>query len=121
MRNEKIFEISLEDLRFHSFHGVMPQEKLVGNEFTIDISIKIPYSDSILNDDIENTISYADIFDIVKNEMGKPRKLIETVATCIAKRISAKWSDIISGQITICKSAPPIENISGQAKVTLFF
>lgn len=29
--------IYLDDLRFHAFHGVMPQERLTGNDYTIDI------------------------------------------------------------------------------------
>ncbi|MBD5357978.1 MAG: dihydroneopterin aldolase [Bacteroides sp.] len=115
------FEIILSDLRFYAFHGVMPQETKVGNEFSVTISLRIPYSSGILNDNLNATISYADVYEIVKYEMNTPRKLLETVAAHICKRITDRWSNVKSGNITICKSTPPIEGITGNAKITLFF
>lgn len=115
------YEITLADLRFHAFHGVMPQETKVGNEFVVTVSVRIPYSADILDDDLDATISYADIYEIVEEEMKKPKKLLETVAALISKRILAHWSQVSSGEITICKSTPPISGITGNAEVRLFF
>lgn len=115
------FEIELSDLRFHAFHGVLPQETKVGNEFSVSVGIKIPYQEDILDDNLDATISYADIYEIVAQEMSTPRKLLETVAACIRNRIIHNWEQILGGHITICKSTPPITGIIGTAKVTLFF
>lgn len=117
----KDFEITLADLHFHARHGVLRQENKVGNEFVVSITIRIPFSDGIINDDISCTISYADIYEIVKNEMSRPRKLLETVATSIQKGLTDKWPHIKNGEITICKLTPPIPNITGNARVKLFF
>lgn len=117
----KEFEINLKDIHFYSYHGVMSQESKVGNEFTVNLSIRIPYSDDILKDDLEATISYADLYDIVAEEMASPKKLLETVAAQICKRCYEKWDYILGGEITICKSAPPIRGITGQSEVRLFF
>ena len=114
-------EITLADLRFHSHHGVMPQETKVGNEFIVSVSVRIPYSDEILNDDIDATISYADIYEIVAAEMKSPKKLLETVAARIVHEICSSWTNITGGEITISKSTPPISGITGSAKVRLFF
>lgn len=115
------FEITLADLRFHSFHGVMPQETKVGNEFCVSVSVRIPYSPDILNDDLDATISYADIYEIVSAEIKTPKKLLETVAARIRHEILSRWSNICGGEITISKSTPPITGITGCAKVRLFF
>lgn len=115
------YEITLADLQFHAFHGVMPQETMVGNEFVVSVTVRIPYSANILDDDLDVTISYADIYEIVEDEMRKPKKLIETVAALICERISSHWGQITSGEITISKSTPPINGITGSAKVRLFF
>lgn len=115
------FEITLADLAFHAHHGVMPQENKVGNEFIVSVSIRIPYSERILDDDLEATISYANLYEIIEAEMREPRKLLETVAATIASRIKSKWQEILGGSITICKTTPPITGITGNAKVTLFF
>lgn len=115
------YEIALRDLRFHARHGVWKQETAVGNEFAVTLSVRIPYSDAIAADRLEATISYADIFVIVKEEMQKPRKLLEAVAASIRERILNRWPEILSGVISISKSTPPIASIVGTAEVKLFF
>ncbi len=115
------YEIALTNLRFHARHGVWEQENKVGNEFIVDARVRIPYSKEILSDDLNATISYADIFSIIEKEMVKPRKLLETVAATIQAKIKTRWPQITSGSIKICKSIPPIARISGSSEVTLFF
>ncbi len=115
------FEITLADLKFHAFHGVMPQETKVGNEFSVSVSVRIPYSPDILTDDLNATISYADIYEIVEKEMKSSKKLLETVAASIQQKIISRWDNILGGEINICKSTPPINGITGYAKVRLFF
>lgn len=117
----KEFEIVLKELRFFGRHGVLDQETLIGNEFIVDVRVRIPYSDTILDDKLDYTISYADIYTIVEEEMLKPRKLLETVAACICNRLSTTWPQILSGSISICKSTPPIPRITGSSEVRLFF
>ena len=77
------YEIALRDLRFHARHGVWEQENAVGNEFIVTVSVKIPYSEAIAADQLDATISYADLFSIVKEEMRRPRNLVEAVAASI--------------------------------------
>lgn len=115
------YEIAIKGVKFYARHGVWEQEKKVGNEFIVDLSIRIPYNEQFFSDDLNNTISYADLYEIVEEEMGKPRKLLETVAATIHKRINAKWPEILGGSITICKSIPPIARMTGRSEVTLFF
>lgn len=115
------YEIALTGLRFHGRHGVWEQEKKIGNEFVVDIRVKIPYREDILLDQLESTVSYADIYLIVEEEMAMPRKLLETVAATICQRIKTKWPDVKGGNIKICKSTPPIAHITGSSEVILFF
>lgn len=117
----KNFEISLKDLHFHAHHGVMAQERKVGNEFVVSITVAIPFSTSILDDELEATISYAEIYNIVKKEVLTPKKLLETVASSIVLKAKERWPQIISGQVTIRKMTPPIPGVTGFAEVTLNF
>lgn len=117
----KIFEISLENLHIFARHGCLPQESLVGNEFVVDIVLRIPFSSDIEDDNIEATISYADVYEIVAEEMGKTCKLLETVASSIHNKLTQRWPQILSGKISICKTKPPIRGIDGSAKVSLIF
>ena len=115
------FEISLKDLRFFARHGVMPFEREMGNEFKVDLLIKLPCDDRFEDDSLDNTVSYADLFEIVADEMNTPRKLLETVALNIAKKIRNYYPQVMKGKITIEKMRPPIVGMIGKAAVSLEF
>ncbi len=109
--------VSLRNCRFFARHGVIEQERQSGNEFEVSISVR--YEVSGPNDDeIENTISYADLYEIAKEEMEHPRRLLETVVRAIADRISKEWSRAKDITVELIKITPPIPGITGSAAVT---
>ena len=77
--------IHLKDIRLKGYHGVLPQEKVVGNDYIINLSITIDLSKAIESDNLNDTISYAEVFDIVKKTIQVKCDLIEKVAGNIAK------------------------------------
>ena len=115
------FEISLTGLQFYAYHGVMPQESKVGNGFEVSVSVIIEAKESIINDDLSSTISYADLYGIIKTEMEKPCKLLETVAMRIRNQLMATFANIKRGCVSITKNTPPIPGITGSATVKLNF
>ena len=115
------FEISLNNLKIFAYHGVLEEERRIGNEFFVSLTVLIPYSDGILNDNLEDTVSYADLFQIIDSEMKNPRNLLEAVAASIIAQIKERFSVIENGKITIEKVHPPIPGIIGSASVSLSF
>lgn len=115
------FKISLNKLIFYAYHGVYEEERKIGNEFHVSLSVFTDYNDDIKKDDIESTISYADLYEIVKAEMGRPKKLLETVAQRIMSSIKSNFPQIKRGEVTIEKIHPPITGMFGTASVTLIF
>ena len=115
-------EINLNDLYFYSYIGVFPQEKTVGNEFNVDLSVIIDVSEDIIkNDDISTIISYADLYEIIREEMQQKYDLLETAALNIRNKILEKWSNIEGGYIKITKLKPPIKSFIGKASIKLNF
>lgn len=116
----QVFRINLNDLKFYSRIGVSDQERSVGNEYVVNVSLS--YNAAIFHDeDLGSTISYADVYDEIKAEMVKERKLLETVALGISKRISARWNVIEDVRVEIRKSAPPISGIVGDCGIEYFW
>lgn len=115
------FEISLEDIRLRGNHGVFPQERKVGNEFKIDVKVRIPVPVSIKSDALTDTISYADIYEVVATEFCRPSNLLEHVCWRIEEELRKKWPQIQSGEIKIVKIQPPIDGIIGSTSVKKFF
>ncbi|MDR1092328.1 MAG: dihydroneopterin aldolase [Prevotella sp.] len=100
--------ILLENVVFYANHGVVPQETIVGNEYIINLKIGIDLSKAGQSDDLQDTVSYADMYEDIKAEMAMPSKLLEHVAYRIVKRLRGKYEKIESLEIKLSKRNPPM-------------
>ena len=100
--------ILLPQIHFHAHHGVMPQERLVGAQFTVSLEIATRFDEALQADCLEGTISYADIHAAVKDEMSTPSALLEHVAGRIARRLLQDFPTIDSLKIEVMKQNPPM-------------
>ena len=105
IKNSCIF---LNDLRFHAFHGVMPQERLTGNDYRVDLKIDFPLEKAVGSDDVNDTLNYATVYTAVKEEMDVPSQLIERVAYRIADRLFRTFKAINEVEIKVEKYNPPM-------------
>ena len=100
--------IRMEGMKFYAFHGVLPQENLVGANYYIDLKLKTDFSRAAETDALEGTVSYADIYASVKEEMDMPSKLLEHVCQRIALRIFKDFPTIEAIDICLFKENPPM-------------
>lgn len=112
--------IELEGMEFKAYHGCLPQEKVRGNNFIVDFRGELDVSAAAESDNLENTLNYADIYDIVSEEMSIPSELLENVAGRIVKSIAARFPQLESFSIRVSKSKPPVDGIVQWSRVTLF-
>lgn len=101
-------KIIIDGLRMYAYHGVMEQERKVGAYFTIDIEVEADISQAIENDNLDGTISYATLFDIIKREMAQPSMLVEHAAGRIAKAVLAECAAAENVRIRLTKENPPM-------------
>lgn len=95
-------------MRLHAFHGVMPQEREVGNDYVVNLRIGYPLEDCIMSDDVSDTLSYATAAEIIKKEMDVPSALIEHVAGRIIATLRQRFDRITAITVRIIKIAPPM-------------
>ncbi len=102
--------IQINGLKIHARHGVLPQERKVGNTFVVDIVLDVPSSQKAeQSDDLDHTVNYAQVVALVQEVMAEPRQLLERVAGAIAERLKEAFpKQLAGGSITISKLAPPI-------------
>lgn len=99
--------LELKEMIFHAYHGVLEQERKVGNTYTIDLKIYFDFDQAMYSDDIKDTINYASIYEIVRQEMTKPSNLIEHAAGRIVEHIQANFPQIKNSEIRLAKKNPP--------------
>ena len=100
--------IVLEGMRFYGFHGVNPEERVLGQEYLVDLTVEMDLSRAGRSDRLEDTISYAHIYRAVKEVMeGEPRNLLEAAAQSIADRVLADFPvELVA--VRVKKPHPPI-------------
>lgn len=114
--------IEIDRLRVHARHGVMAQERTVGNEFEVSLSLEYPAAGAVDTDDLDQTLNYAEVCAVVKEVMAIPSQLLEHVCGRIRAALLDRFPLIRSGSITVAKPAPPIPNAQlRRVSVTLRF
>lgn len=116
VENPGHFVVSLRDLTFYSCIGVMEQERTVGNEFTVDVSFKFSAA-RFRPEDLDSTISYADVYTVIADHMRREWQLLESVSKSISDELSRRWPEIESIRVRITKKCPPISGIQGSCSV----
>ena len=100
--------IPLEGLTFYGYHGVHPEERKLGQRFTVDIRAYLDLTAPGRSDNLEDTVSYSELYRIAKAVVeGEPHNLLESVAETIARRILDSFS-VEAVKVRVGKPSPPI-------------
>lgn len=111
--------ILLENVKFYARHGVSDQETTVGNSFIINLKINVDISAASVSDNLEDTLNYASVYEVVKKEMDIPSKLLEHVGGRILQSLKKNFPNIKTIELKISKQNPPIRGQVEYASVIL--
>ncbi|AYZ34450.1 dihydroneopterin aldolase [Chryseobacterium indologenes] len=112
-------KIYLEDVKIYAYHGVLPEENSIGTYYILNAELHTDLWKASESDDLNDTISYADINDIIHQEMKIKSKLLEHVAGRIISRIHERFSQIDYIKLKITKTAPPMQGEMKGASIEL--
>ncbi len=112
-------KIFLEDVKIYAYHGVLPEENIIGTNYILNAEIHTDLWAAAASDDLNDTISYADINEIIHNEMKISSKLLEHVAGRIITKIGEKFSQISYIKLKITKTSPPMKGEMKGASIEL--
>lgn len=105
--------ITLEKLRFYSYHGLLEHEKRVGNNFEVTLIIHFPASDVMVSGNLSKGINYAEVYQFLQQEMAYPTELLEVLTYRILDRLKCAFPLISQAIFSVTKVAPPIEGFDG--------
>lgn len=100
--------IYIKGVRFRAYIGVSEIEREVGNDYVADLRLDYHIGKAMLTDDVSDTISYADVYDIVKTVMQQPAKLLEHVAYRIGEALEKAFPQIEAIDLCLTKLNPPM-------------
>lgn len=100
--------ILLKEIRCYAYHGVAPQENLIGNEYLIDLKLKVNISKAAQTDEVADTVNYAEVHHVIKTEMAVPSKLLEHVGGRIIEKLFEQFPAIEEIELRLSKRNPPM-------------
>lgn len=113
-------KIIIKNLKVFAFHGVNPEETQYGQNFLLDISAGVDISLPCRTDNIENTVSYAEIIKTVRRTMQEKNcKLLEHAAQRVADALFAEFEQIDTLTVTLKKPDAPIKADFGWVAVEI--
>jgi dihydroneopterin aldolase len=96
--------VALKDVKFFALHGYYPEEQLIGNHFLVSTTVTLlPSEDS---EALQHTVNYEVLNQIMREEMQKTQKLLETVVKNILYRILGKFPFLLTIEVGIKKLNP---------------
>ena len=105
-------KIIMKDMMFFGYHGVLEEENRIGQKFILDVVLHADFKEAALNDNVEDTISYADVYVLVKDIVEKKQfRLIETLAENIAMSTLAEFKKVIEISVKVKKPEAPVPGI----------
>jgi dihydroneopterin aldolase len=113
-----MISIELRDVHIHASHGIFSGEEKSGNPYIVNLEVK--YEDADIDfDDINETINYVDLYEIVRNRMNIATGLVEKVCESIVRHIKHQYPFVKEISLSVYKVQAPLKNFQGKVGVTL--
>jgi len=100
--------IKVENIRVFAHHGCLKEETAIGSDYRVDLTVNANLKTSAKTDRLKDTVDYVFLNKVVREEMAKPSKLLETVAQRILDRIFAEDQLVTKATVSVSKLNPPI-------------
>ena len=100
--------ISLSSMKFYGYHGCMPQERIDGQPYFVDVDLFLSLEKAARNDDLAQAIDYGPVYDTARQVVEETRRnLIEAIALEVAEKLMGLYNpDRIV--VRVRKPRPPV-------------
>ncbi len=101
-------KIILEGIKLYAYHGCLKEESIIGGNFIVDISMDTDFSTAAQTDELNQTIDYVIVYEIVKTQMAIRSNLIEQVGQRIINGLKKEFVNIKRLEVKVTKLNPPM-------------
>lgn len=99
----------MNDMVFYGYHGVMEEEKVLGQKFHVDAKLYLDLKAAGRTDDLNYTVSYSEVYDLIKIIVTEERfDLIEALGDRLCQRILSLFDMIGQVEIRVRKPGAPV-------------
>lgn len=112
-------KVALEGMEFYARHGYYEEERIIGNKYRVDLILDLDFSEAAKDDNLDGTVNYEKVYEIVAEVMSINAKLLEHLAGKIISKLKNTFPQINEVEVKVSKYNPPIMGLCEKASVTL--
>ena len=101
-------KITIKNMEFYAFHGCFEEERQIGTHFSVDISFETSSLKAEQTDNVEDTVDYSKVYQVIKQEMSKSSCLLEHIARRIINEVKLQFPAIENIKVEVKKLNPPV-------------
>jgi 7,8-dihydroneopterin aldolase/epimerase/oxygenase len=106
--------IQVSGIRAYGYVGYLPEERVLGQWFEVDLTLWVDLSTAGKSDDIADTLDYREAIAIVKEQIATAKfALVEKLVSAIADKILS-LEKVNQVRVKLSKPAAPIPDFSGR-------
>jgi dihydroneopterin aldolase len=100
--------ILVEGISVYAYHGCLEEEGRIGCNYLVDVRMETDFTEAAKTDDLNRTIDYVTVYNIVREQMGIRSKLIEHVGQRIVDTLKEQLKGLHSLEVKVTKLNPPM-------------
>ena len=105
-------KIIMENMGFYGYHGVLQEEKTLGQKFFVDAYLYLPLKKAGENDDLSFSVNYGAVYETIKRIVTNERfDLLEGLAERICSEIFLSYPLVQKLRIRVKKPEAPVPGI----------
>ena len=101
-------KIYVQGIKIYAYHGCFKEETVIGTNFVVDVELDVDLKKPSVTDNIQDTVNYQTVFQVIKNQMAIPSHLLEHVAQRIVDALFLEFSTIKKIKLKIAKLNVPL-------------
>ena len=106
--------IQVNGIRAYGYVGYLPEERVLGQWFEVDLTLWVDLIPAGESDSIEDTLDYREAIAIVKEEITTAKfDLVESLINAIAQRL-LNLEKVSKVRVKLSKPAAPIPEFGGR-------
>lgn len=105
-------KIIMKNMVFYGYHGVLEEEKKLGQKFFIDAILFLPLKKAGETDNLNFSVNYGSVYKMIKNIVIDQRfNLLEGLAEFICQEVFSSFPVIEKIVLKVKKPEAPVEGI----------
>ncbi|MBL1228229.1 dihydroneopterin aldolase [Enterococcus sp. BWB1-3] len=114
-------KIRINNLKFYAKNGVLPEERVLGQQLEFDVELRLSLSKAGHSDDVADTVNYAEVNEKIASRVNNSSyDLMEALVSAILDDIEAGYgTQLDSAMVRVRKYSVPMPGVFDNIEIEM--